>query len=146
MEKLDLYAKPVISLRKLNYLNYLRDFVLNSRHLGPRRVWKGGSEPRAEPHFRRIRWIGLENSKTSLFSNHSTISVQYWNRLLDILVPGTMESMESMDSMESRTLQNPDIFKKCVHFSVLVGRNIYLFNDFVNILWYVWGHFGDRLG
>ena len=25
---------------------FLREFVLNSRHPGPRRVWKGGSEPR----------------------------------------------------------------------------------------------------
>ena len=24
----------------------LREFVFNSRHPGPRRVWKGGSEPR----------------------------------------------------------------------------------------------------
>ena len=28
-------------------IHHLREFVLNSRHPKPRRVWKGGSEPRS---------------------------------------------------------------------------------------------------
>ncbi len=36
-------------LKTATRTNYLREFVLNSRHPDPRRAWKGGSEPRLLP-------------------------------------------------------------------------------------------------
>ena len=40
----------------------LREFACNSRHLGPRRVKKGGSKTRAEHHFGIHRWLALTES------------------------------------------------------------------------------------
>ena len=39
--------------------NHLREFACNSRHLGPRRVKKGGSKTRAEHHFGIWDWLTL---------------------------------------------------------------------------------------
>ena len=55
-------------------INNLREFVLNSRHLDPRRVWMGGSGLRALRHF-RVSVISvicvILNSGTSIFDNPS---------------------------------------------------------------------------
>ena len=39
---------------------YLRELLVNSRHPDPRRVWKGGAEPRFVDHIRGIRGIGRD--------------------------------------------------------------------------------------
>ena len=63
---------------------FLREFVLNSRHLGPRRVWKCGSEPRSEPHFRKL---AEKNVKTNVLGNPFCI-MQNVSMLLKGLLKG----------------------------------------------------------
>ena len=46
-----------------DYSSYLREFVLNSRHPGPRRVWKVGSEQQLLPPHNRDPLDPLENSE-----------------------------------------------------------------------------------
>jgi hypothetical protein len=70
----------------------LREFSLTSRHLGPRCVWNGGSEPRPVPHFGWLRlaavacrWLPSTNSQIVFFGIPSTMLEHYFGNRAALL-------------------------------------------------------------
>ena len=74
----------------------LREFVLNSRHPDPRRVWKVGSGARLLPPLRRDQLDSRdpgENSETSIFDNPSVDFEKKLGKLEPKMLPKLKKSL-----------------------------------------------------
>ncbi len=54
----------------------LREFVVNSRHPGPRRIWMGGSEPQVLTPLPADCRDPADNSQKLVFDKHSVTFCQ----------------------------------------------------------------------